>query len=102
MAGDVMENLFYQLVTKLKERGHISYANLFVDGTKIEANANRYSFVWEKTVTKNEAKMDVQIQMKLLELQTEYEKSGHPSWATALYSAECLIFQDRNQNKQLR
>ena len=72
MAGDVMENLFYQLVTKLKERGHISYANLFVDGTKIEANANRYSFVWEKTVTKNEAKMDVQIQMKLLELQTEY------------------------------
>ena len=69
-----MENLFYQLVTKLKERGHISYANLFVDGTKIEANANRYSFVWEKTVTKNEAKMDVQIQMKLLELQTEYDE----------------------------
>lgn len=72
MAGEVMENLFYQLVTKLKERGHISYANLFVDGTKIEANANRYSFVWEKSVSKNEAKMDAQIQMKLLELQTEY------------------------------
>lgn len=59
-------------MTKLKERGHISYANLFVDGTKIEANANRYSFVWEKSVSKNEAKMDAQIQMKLLELQTEY------------------------------
>lgn len=72
MAGEVMESLFYQLVTKLKERGHISYANLFVDGTKIEANANRYSFVWEKSVSKNEAKMDAQIQMKLLELQTEY------------------------------
>ena len=72
MAGEVMENLFYQLVTKLKERGQISYANLFVDGTKIEANANKYSFVWEKSVSKNEAKMGAQIQMKLLELQTEY------------------------------
>lgn len=29
-----MENLFYQLVTKLLERGCISFANLFVDETK--------------------------------------------------------------------
>lgn len=72
LVGDVMENLFYQLVTKLLERGHISFANLFVDGTKIEANANRYSFVWEKSVSKNEAKVHAQIEMKLLELQTEY------------------------------
>ena len=72
LVGDVMENLFYQLVTKLLERGHISFANLFVDGTKIEANANRYSFVWEKSVSKNEAKMHAQIEMKLLDLQTEY------------------------------
>lgn len=46
LVGDVVENLFYQLVTKLLERGDISFANLFVDGTKIEANANRYSFVF--------------------------------------------------------
>lgn len=73
LVGDVMENLFYQLVTKLLERGHISFANLFVDGTKIEANANRYSFVWEKSVSKNEAKMHAQIEMNLLELQIEYD-----------------------------
>lgn len=71
LVGDVMENLFYQLVTKLLERGHISFANLFVDGTKIEANANRYSFVWEKSVSKNEAKMHAQIEMKLLERAAE-------------------------------
>jgi len=74
LVGDVMENLFYQLVTKLLERGHISFANLFVDGTKIEANANRYSFVWEKSTSKSESKMRAQIEMKLLELQTDY---GH-------------------------
>ena len=72
LAGDVMENLFYQFVEKLLERGHISFANLFVDGTKLEANANRYSFVWRNAVLKNEAKMHAQIEMKLLALQTKY------------------------------
>ena len=72
LSGEVMENLFYQLVMKLLEMEEISLENLFVDGTKIEANANRYSFVWAKTVTKNEEKMQAQIQMKLMDLQTRY------------------------------
>lgn len=84
LVGDIMENLFYQLVTKLLERGHISFANLFVDGTKIEANANRYSFVWEKSVSKNESKMQAQIEMKLLELQTEYGYFETPSTLTGM------------------
>ena len=37
----VMENLFYQLVLKLSELGEVEFKNVFVDGTKIEANANR-------------------------------------------------------------
>ena len=36
----VMEELFYRLIEKLYEMGEISFQNLFVDGTKIEANAN--------------------------------------------------------------
>jgi transposase len=28
---------------------------LFIDGTKIEANAHKYSFVWKKSVEKNKA-----------------------------------------------
>lgn len=49
LQGEVMENLFYQLVHYLKEAGEIDLINLFVDGTKIEANAKRYSFVWKKS-----------------------------------------------------
>jgi len=33
----VMEDLFYQLTEKLYEMGELSYKNMFVDGTKIEA-----------------------------------------------------------------
>ena len=39
------EDLFYQLVKHLYEIGEINFEHLFVDGTKIEANANKYTFV---------------------------------------------------------
>ena len=49
---DVVEDLFYQFVEKLYEMGEVKYQNLFVDGTKIEANANKYSWVWKKATEK--------------------------------------------------
>ena len=33
------------------------FENAFIDGTKIEANANKYTFVWKKGILKNEDKM---------------------------------------------
>lgn len=60
----VIEDLFYQLINQLIDMDEVSYTNVFVDGTKIEANANKYSFVWAKAVEKNlkklEAKMEIQ------------------------------------------
>ena len=50
------EDLFFQLVKKLKEKGEIKYEHLFIDGTKIEANANKYSFVWKKSTNKYESR----------------------------------------------
>ena len=53
---DIIEALFYQLTEKLYELGELSYKNIFIDGTKIEANANRYTFVWAKAVKKTARK----------------------------------------------
>lgn len=36
---------------------------LFIDGTKIEANANKYSFVWKKATDKFSVKLQEQIQV---------------------------------------
>ncbi len=44
-------------VNYLMELGEISGREIFIDGTKIEANANKYTFVWKKAVTKNQAKL---------------------------------------------
>ena len=43
--SNAVEDLFYQMVRYLYHIGEIKFENLFVDGTKIEANANRYTFV---------------------------------------------------------
>lgn len=56
--GEAIEGLFYQFVEKLYEMGEVKFRNLFVDGTKIEAYANKYTFVWKKTVEKHLAKLN--------------------------------------------
>ena len=61
----VVEDLFYQLANKLVELGEISYGNIFVDGTKIEANANRYTFVWAKTVENYKRKLKIKLEQEL-------------------------------------
>ena len=41
----------------LEESGAISLQDIFIDGTKIESVANKYKFVWKKSVQKNQAKL---------------------------------------------
>jgi len=64
--------LFYQLVRKLSVLGEIKYEHLFVDGTKIEANANKYSFVWKKSTTKYETRLHEKLTKLLPELCVQY------------------------------
>ena len=54
---EMQEGLFGQLVKTLYDLEEIDYDTVFIDGTKLEANANRYSFVWRKSIEKNLAKL---------------------------------------------
>lgn len=54
---EVAEKYLSMSVNYLMELGEISGREIFIDGTKIEANANKYTFVWKKSVTKNQAKL---------------------------------------------
>ena len=72
ISGEILEDLFYQVVHLLHEDGEIAYEHLFVDGTKIEANANRYTFVWRKRVEKGIAKLADRQKKLTEELRTRY------------------------------
>ena len=69
---NVIEDLFFQFIEKLHELGEIQFRNIFIDGTKIEANANRYTFVWAKSVEKNLQKLNAKINSELHELCQKY------------------------------
>ncbi|MPM51869.1 IS1182 family transposase ISClbu1 [bioreactor metagenome] len=69
---EVIEDLFYQLIKKLAEMGEIKYEHLFVDGTKIEANANKYTFVWKKSIGKHQERLQKKMTEFLAELSCRY------------------------------
>lgn len=59
---DVLKDVFTKIVTLLAESGQIGLKDINVDGTKIEANANRYTFVWGNAIKTNKEKMAMQLQ----------------------------------------
>lgn len=64
---DTIHEIFTQVVVMLVDMGYLSLEVIYVDGTKLESRANRYTFVWRKTVEKNKAKLEAKIH-KVLEL----------------------------------
>lgn len=74
---DAAEDLFSQLVHTLAEMGELSLCNAFIDGTKLEANANRYSFVWKKSTQKNGFKMQEKMKNELPKLAAEFKLRFH-------------------------
>jgi len=69
-ATDIIYELFCQFVEKLFKLSDIPTETIYIDGTKIEAYANKYSFVWKKSTLKYKEKLEENI----LELIDEFNK----------------------------
>lgn len=59
---DSFKEIFKQVVMMLAEEGLISMKQIYTDGTKIEAQAGRYTFVWGKSIKTNKTKMLTQLE----------------------------------------
>ena len=55
--AEAVEDLFYQYVRYLEAQGETDHETVFIDGTKLESAAGRYTFVWRKSVEKQLAKV---------------------------------------------
>ena len=65
---DEINNVFTQLVLLLAERGLVSLDVEYIDGTKIESKANKYTFVWRGSVEKNRARLMEKIRVLLSQI----------------------------------
>ena len=55
--------------------GEIKFENIFIDSIKIQANANRYSFVWKKSIDKFEYKLQEKTSKLLNSISNEFKIS---------------------------
>jgi transposase len=58
---EVLRQVFTQVVLLLSEEGLLNIKELYTDGTKIEANANRYTFVWGKAIKTSKERIKKQL-----------------------------------------
>ena len=67
----VVDNLFTQVVEMLVESKFISLEVQYIDGTKIEVNANKYTFVWKKATKTHQWKLDKKVKSVLSEAERQ-------------------------------
>lgn len=56
-----IDHLFTQMTQLMVEMGCVSLKTQYIDGTKIESAANRYTFVWRGSVEKFKEKLSIKV-----------------------------------------
>lgn len=59
---EAFKDIFRQVVLLLADEGLITLKEMYTDGTKIESQSGRYTFVWAKSIKTNKAKMLQQLE----------------------------------------
>jgi len=81
---DILESVFTEVLLLLHEHDFIKFENYFVDGTKLEADAGKYSHVWRK----NTERYKLMVQKRVAELLAEIEEFNEQE--NKLYNNEDL------------
>lgn len=69
-----LKEIFGSVVQMLAAEGYLSIKEVYIDGTKIEANANRYTFVWGKAIETQKEKIRQQLEAIWSHVQLVYEQ----------------------------
>jgi len=71
-----LEPIFNQVVLFLNQEGVLSLQDLYVDGTKLEADANKFTFVWAKSIKTNKSKIEQQLKDLWAYVEGVYQKES--------------------------
>jgi len=70
----IIQQVFASVLELLIEEGYVRLEHYFLDGTKIEANANRYSWVWAKSTRNYKRKLQENVKKLLDEIEQVNEE----------------------------
>lgn len=68
-----IKDIFYDITKRIVELDHVDTSQLYIDGTKIEANAKKNSFVWKKAILGYQSKCFIKITEMIHELNDEFQ-----------------------------
>ena len=71
-----IENIFNEINRYIFERENVDLEHIYIDGTKLEANASKYSWIWKKSSIKNRNKTFAKITALLEEINNEIIYQG--------------------------
>ena len=85
-----INNIFTQIVLLLAIKGFITLDVEYIDGTKIESKANKYTFVWRKSIEKNREKLKEKIRILLLQIDEVIAKDKQSDTEFVEFTTESL------------
>ena len=87
---DEINKVFTQLVLLLSAKGLVTLDVEYIDGTKIESKANKYTFVWRKTVERNRARLMEKIRVLLSQIDDAIAQDKAAAEETVSFTPESL------------
>ena len=65
---DNIENIFNDINSYIFKTDNVDLDHVYIDGTKLEANANKYSWVWKKSCITNRNKVFMHLSLLIKEI----------------------------------
>lgn len=90
--GDRLTSLLLEINQEIMKKETVEMDKLYIDGTKIEADANKYTFVWKKAVQKNREKLYKKITNEAPKLNQILEE----------YNYKTFVIKDKYKSKEIK
>ena len=88
--ADSIEEIFKDINQKIFEKEHVDLQHLYIDGSKFEADANRYSWGWKKATEKSRYRLFKKITILFEEINQELAFTGVRFSVNTEYAPEYL------------
>ncbi|MBO4921407.1 MAG: IS1182 family transposase [Lachnospiraceae bacterium] len=87
---DSVQGIFKAIMSYIKKTDGVDLQHLYIDGSKFEANANKYSWVWKKATEKSRYRLYANITALFTEMNETLAYTGMKIDTGTEYTPECL------------
>ena len=85
-----IEDIFQAVMEYIIREDHVDLQHLYIDGSKFEANANKYTFVWKKATEKSRYRLFEKITKELTAINEELTCNGFKVETNTEYTPDSL------------